>query len=133
VKNYLIVLSPDCLEKCVSVESLESLLHLGVALADKSSVGRMRDSSALKLFSLSNCLKCLNGRHVGKFMFLIPWALQTEVVRNGQLSREEQLMKAVLALNLLSHYFDPSCLPRADGVTQRFVAEKMTAVTFPED
>jgi hypothetical protein len=29
VKNHLIVLSPDCLETCVSVEMLESLFHVG--------------------------------------------------------------------------------------------------------
>jgi hypothetical protein len=42
-------------------------------------------------------------------------------------------MKAVLILKLLFHYFDLSSRPRADGVTQRFVVGKMTALTFAED
>jgi hypothetical protein len=54
VKNHLIVMSPDCLQTAVSVADLESLLHLGRPLSDKSAVGRMRDSYAMLLFSISN-------------------------------------------------------------------------------
>jgi hypothetical protein len=133
LKNHLVVLSPDCLETCCSVDDLESLLKLGAPLSDKSSVGRMRDSYALKLFCLSNCVKCLAADQINEFMFLLPWALQEEVVRSPNLSREDRLMKAVLAFKLLLHYFDLSSLPHAEGVTQRFLAEETIAVTFAED
>jgi hypothetical protein len=96
VKNHLVVMSPDCLETPVSVADLESVLHLGRALSDKSSVGRMRDSYALQLFSIANCLKCLETGHENGFMFMLRWALQEEVIRAPELSREERLIKAVL-------------------------------------
>jgi hypothetical protein len=133
VKNHLVVMSPDCLETSISVTDLESLLHLGRALSDKSSVGRMRDSYALQLFSISNCLKCLSAGHVNEFMFMLPWALQEEVIRAPELSRQERLMKAVFSFKLLMHYFDLSSIPRAPGVTQRFTREETIAVTFAED
>jgi hypothetical protein len=133
VKNHLIVMSPDCLATAVSVVDLESVLKLGRPLSDKSSVGRMRDSYALQLFSISNCLKCLETGHVNEFMFMLPWALQEEVIRAPDLSREDHLMKAMLSFRLLLHYFDLSSLPRAKGVTQKFKQDKTTAVTFAED
>jgi hypothetical protein len=60
VKNHPVTLSPDSVEYTVKGEDLEALLGLAAALTDKSSVGKMRDSSALQLFSLQNCLKCLS-------------------------------------------------------------------------
>jgi hypothetical protein len=47
----------------------------------------MPDSSPLQLFSLVNRLKCLSNDNVNEFMFLLPWALQEEVLRNPLLSR----------------------------------------------
>jgi hypothetical protein len=133
VKNHMVVMSPDCLQTAVDVKDLESLLHLGRALSDRSSVGRMRDSYALQLFSIPNCLRCLSAGQMNEFMFLLPWALQEEVIRAPELSRKERLMKAVLSLKLLLHYFDLSSLPRAKGVTQRFSKAETEAVTFAED
>jgi hypothetical protein len=133
VKNHPVVLSPDCLASWVKVEELESLLHLGTVLTDKSSVGRMRDSYALKLFSLSNCIRCLDADAYNEFVYLLPFALQEEVVRNPDLSREDRLMRAILAFKFLMHLFDLSSLPPAEGVKQRFRSGETTAVTFAED
>jgi hypothetical protein len=82
VRNHLVILSPNCLETCVTVESLKSLLHLGTAFVDKSSVEHICVSVALKLCSLSNCFTCLDAHQIDKFMFLLPWELQEEGVRN---------------------------------------------------
>jgi hypothetical protein len=120
-KNHLVVLSPNCLETCGSVEELESLLHLRAALSGTSAVGCMRDSDALKLFSVPDALKCLDANQINEFMDLMPWALQEEVFRNPQLSREERLMKAILSLKLLLHDFDLSSLPRPEGVRSRLI------------
>jgi hypothetical protein len=70
---------------------------------------------------------------MNEFMFMLPWALQGEVISAPNLSRSERLMKAVLSFKLLMHYFDMSSLPRAEGVTQRFNSEDTIAVTFAED
>jgi hypothetical protein len=133
VKNYLVVMSSDCLEMAVSVADLESVRHLGRALSDKSSVERMRDSYALQPFSISNCSKCLSPGHVNEFMFMLPWALQEEVIRAPELSCEEQFITAVLSSRLLLHYFDFTSLPRAKSITQRFTEDETVAVMFAGD
>jgi hypothetical protein len=52
--------------------------------------------------------------------------------RSG-LSRDERLMKAILSFKLLLHYFDLSCLPRQDGISQQYTAGQTEAVTFAPD
>jgi hypothetical protein len=133
VKNHPVTLSPDSIHNAVNGDDLESLLKLGAALQDKSSIGKMRDSYALKLFSLENCLECLNADDKEKeLMYLLPWALQEEVIRSPTLSRQERLDKATLSFRLLFHYYLLSFFPSAPGVSQRFQQETTTAVTFAE-
>jgi hypothetical protein len=62
VKKHPITLSPDSVEDAVNGEDLEALLGLEAALTENPPVGKMRDSSALQLFSLENCVKCLSKR-----------------------------------------------------------------------
>jgi hypothetical protein len=60
VKNHSVTLSPDDgTDLAIGADSLETLLKLGTALQDRSSIGKMRHSSALQLFSLEKCVKCL--------------------------------------------------------------------------
>jgi hypothetical protein len=59
VKNHPVTLTPDCLDHLISAGELEDFLHLGAALKDKSSIGKMRDCYALQFFTMKNCLKCL--------------------------------------------------------------------------
>jgi hypothetical protein len=133
VKNHPVTLSPDSVQNAVKGDDLESLLKLGAALQDKSSIGKMRDSYALKLFSLENCLKCLNADdQENELMYLLPWALQEEVIRSPTLSRQERLDKATLSFKLLIHDYLLSFFPSAPGVSQRFNSETTVAVTFAE-
>jgi hypothetical protein len=133
IKKHPVTMSPDSFDAVLDAENLESVLQLGPALLDKSSVGRMRDSYALQLFSYANCLKCLESDYMNEVMYLIPWAIQEEVVRNPALSRDERLMKAILSFKLLLHYFDLSCLPGQDGISQRDAAGQTEVVTFAPD
>jgi hypothetical protein len=93
----------------------------------------MGDSYALQLFSLANCLDCREKNDDLAMLYLLPWALQEEVIRSPTSRRSERLEKAVLSFYLLLHYFDLSFLPRAEGVTQRFNKGRTTAVTFAQD
>jgi hypothetical protein len=133
VKNHPVTLCPELDEDVITCEDLEALLELGNALSDKSSIGRMRDSYAVQLFSLINCSDCMEKDEDLALLYLLPWALQEEVIRSPHLLRRERLEKAVLSFFLLLHYFDLSFLPRAEGVTQRFNRKQTVAVTFAED
>jgi hypothetical protein len=134
VKNHSVTLSPESLANfALSAESLETLLKLGDTLRDRSSIGKMRDSYPLRLFSLENCLKCLKANQSNELMYLLPWALQEEVLRNPALSRDQRLEKAVLGFQLLMHYYDLSCLPHVGGVTKRFSSGTTQVLAFADD
>jgi hypothetical protein len=64
IKNHPVTWNPDSFDAVLDAENLESILQLGLALLDKSSVGRMRDSYALQLFSYANCLKCRESNYI---------------------------------------------------------------------
>jgi hypothetical protein len=59
VKNHPVTICPELPDDIITCEDLESLLNMGNALSDKSSIGRMQDSSALQLLSLANCSVCI--------------------------------------------------------------------------
>jgi hypothetical protein len=73
------------------------------------------------------------GDYFFTILYLIPWAVQEEVVRNPDLSRDDRVMKTILSFKLLLHYFDLSCLPRQDGISQRYIAGQTEAVTSAPD
>jgi hypothetical protein len=132
-KNHAVVLSHDSFANAVTCDDLQTLLRLGRVLTDKSSTAKMRDSYALKLFSLTNCSKCIEAKNLMVVMYLLPWSLQEEVLRSHRLSRQERLEKAILARKLLFHYYQLSHFPHAPGVTQRFHSKTTVAVTLAED
>jgi hypothetical protein len=88
---------PDDVLTC---QDLESLLNFGNALSDESSIGRMRDSYALRLFSLANCLNCVEKEGDFALLHLLPWVLQEEVAQSLALTRKERLEKASLSFYL---------------------------------
>jgi hypothetical protein len=104
-------LSSDRLGTAVGLADLESLLHLAHGLFDQTSAGCMRDSDALRLFSISNGPKCLSLEQMNGFPFLLPWACQEGVIRASEVSRDERLITAVLGCQLLLYYFDLSSVP----------------------
>jgi hypothetical protein len=69
---------------------------------------------------------------VNELMYLLPWALQEEDLRNPGLSRNEPLEKATLSRELLMHYFNLSRLPHDRKVSQQFYSKMTWAVTFAE-
>jgi hypothetical protein len=68
-----------------------------------------------------------------EMMYLLPWALQEEVVPSPALTRQDRFEKAMLGFKLLLHYYHLSAFPAADGVSQRFHGGVTEAVTFAED
>jgi hypothetical protein len=81
------------------------MLRLGPPLADLSSVGKIRDSYAITLFMLENCPKCFESGDPHSAVFLLPWALQEEVIRSTSIPRDERLFKAIASFKLLMHLF----------------------------
>jgi hypothetical protein len=134
VKNHPLALSPDSLDHLLRGDRFEEILELGSALHDKSAVGKMRDSYALQFFSLKNCIKCLHEEQLTEFMYLLPFTLQADVIRNPDMPRDERLAKAILSFRLLNHYFDLCCGKHYPTVHGRYCARRGTeAVSFAEN
>jgi hypothetical protein len=133
VKNHPVAIFPETPGDVLTCQDLESLLNFGNALSDESSIGRIRDSHALQLFSLAKCLDFVEKDGDLALLSLLPWALQEEVIRSSALTRRERLEKAVGSFYRFIHFFDLSFLPRSEGITQRFDSRRTTAVTFAED
>jgi hypothetical protein len=96
-------------------------------------MGKMRDFHALQLFSLENYLKCLQEDRTNELVYLLPFALQEEVLRNAGLTGEQRLEKAILSFKQLRHYFHLSSFPRDQGVTKQFLQNRMQVLTFADD
>jgi hypothetical protein len=124
VKNHLRTLSPDSIDLMITVDDLQAILELG----------RMWNSSALQIFSLSDCAKRFEQGNRNGFMYLVPWTFQEEIVCNPGLSREKCLMKAVLSLKLLTYYFKLCCsMSFAAGVAKPPSSDGIVAIKFDED
>jgi hypothetical protein len=79
-KNHAVTLNPESTTTIVNQSKLQEVLQLGSALTDCSSIGKMRDSYVLQLFSLANCLKLIETNELIALIYLLPWTLQEEVI-----------------------------------------------------
>jgi hypothetical protein len=68
-----------------------------------------------------------------EFMYLIPWTLQEEVMRNQRLESQERLLTALLAFKFLLRHFELSHMVCGSGVSRRFISRVTVAVTLAED
>jgi hypothetical protein len=66
-------------------------------------------------------------------VFLLPWALQEEVIRSTSVPRDERLFKAIVNFKLLIRLFHLSDLAYAPGMTKRFNRLVTKAVPFADD
>lgn len=69
-----------------TAQDVNKILKLGRALTDNTSQGKMRDSYALEVFTLENCLRLVKGGHLHIAFYLLPYALWNAVVNNPSLS-----------------------------------------------
>jgi hypothetical protein len=93
----------------------------------------MRDSYAIPLFTLENCLQCFESGDLHSAVFLLPWALQKEVIHSTSIRRDERLFKVIVSFKLLMHLLYLSDLPPAPGIMKRFNWFVTKAVTFADD
>jgi hypothetical protein len=80
MKNQLVAICPELPENILTCQYLKSFLDSGSGFSDKSSIGRIRDSYVLKMFSLANYLDCMDKDSDLALMYLLPWALQEEII-----------------------------------------------------
>ena len=83
--NNKVSLSPDG-KDAFSAKDLNTVLQLGSSLTDYSAKGRMRDSYALELFTLTNFFRLMSRGKLHMAFYILPYCLWEQVLRNQHLS-----------------------------------------------
>ena len=80
INNVIVVTRAD-LTSTTNVAEAERVLKVGLALSDKSHLGKMRDFYPLELFTLKNVVKLLDKRLYADAFYFVPHALLLLVIR----------------------------------------------------
>lgn len=82
-----ITLNCDKTDHLINAKKLESILYLGPILTDDSSVGKMKDYYALKLFCLDNLEKLFEKDYIYELVYFIPFTCWAEAITNQNINR----------------------------------------------
>ena len=83
--------------KLVNAATLQSVLHLGLTLADKSHLGRMRDFYATSLFTLANVDTLMQEKHYEWALLLLPYSCLFTTLYSTNIATETRLFLVHLA------------------------------------
>ena len=84
--------------------SMNETLHLGIALTDQTSKGRMRDSYALQIFTLENFLNLFQDDAMNMAFFILPYALWNNVINNPGMSCQLRREFLVICLDIFAMF-----------------------------
>ena len=90
---------------CVSSQSLENILHLGLTLTDSSSIGFMKDYYPLKLFSLENLFTLLEKNKKDEFLYFLPFTLMIEAILSDSLKKNSRLYFLKISFHILYCFY----------------------------
>lgn len=79
--DHVISVFSSCPSANTDYEAVRNLLDLGMALYDKSQLGRMRDCYAIDMFTLGNVVKLLKHGHFPDAVYFIPFTLLLVCIR----------------------------------------------------
>ena len=86
--NHVVAIYPQTAADLVSAMSLNEDLELGLALADESQIGKMKDAYALQIFTCVNSFTELEKGKFASFYFLLIYMLLIDVFRCPHFSLE---------------------------------------------
>ena len=83
------------------------LLRVGLALSDKSQLGRMRDFYPIELFTVKNVIKLIEGKCFADAFYFFPFTLLLLVIRVPFFRSDFRLQLLEIAFVLFRHvYYD---------------------------
>ena len=91
-----------------NAQDMESVLHLGKSLCDRSSTGKMRDQYPLEIFTVENFMKLLMGGHVNMAFFVLPYSLWNLAVRSPDVAVQMRMDLLSFVMEIFS--FHEECL-----------------------
>ena len=96
---------------------LESILHLGDALLDNSPKGKMKDFYCIEIFRMDNFFTLMNQKYYSAALYILPYILWGEVIRNPSYTPQLRLDLLTLVLDIFA-YFKSQIKDLNNGVTQ---------------
>ena len=87
-----------------NANDLESILHLGKPLTDYNTVGKMKDSYALDIFTIPNYFLLLKNGKISEAYYILPYALWTEAVRNPTYTPQQRLDILTVVLEIFARH-----------------------------
>ena len=134
VINHPVALVWDEKMAFVTAESLEKTLHLGKALEDKSTIGKMRDCYVIKLFTLSNVVKLIRSHDYAGAFFLLPYASLFAAIYECNLTNETRVFFVRLAYYCFLRFLHqiPVIVGNSENIKTKFQQGSIaTTITEP--
>lgn len=101
-----------------NANDLESILHLGKPLTDYNTVGKMKDSYALDIFTIPNYFLLLKNGKISEAYYILPYALWTEAVRNPTYTPQQRLDILTVVLEIFARHKKTIATLNKDKVSQ---------------
>ena len=106
-------------EEYASCDSINTILQLGNAIDDKSSLGKMRDSYVIQLFNMKNIAKLIKAKDYGSAAALFPYACIVFVLFSTSISLQCRLFLIELSFQYFSVLLDQYPLMGEYSISQK--------------
>jgi hypothetical protein len=130
--SHPIAMNPRSLVNVFDCDSIQTILNLGDVLEDKSTIGRMRDCYAIKLFTFENAERCLLANKPACTVYLFIFALLYSCLHMINISISQRLFRSRLAFELLSSLLALNDFGHLKEVTGSW-SKKSEALTLASD
>lgn len=92
--------------KCVNVSLLQEAVKLGLVISDKSSIGAMKDSYIIKLFSWETFIKLLQAQRFDGALYIAPFMFMLHVIKSETLNKSDRFEMLSLAIRQFYFYLN---------------------------
>ena len=117
-----VIVNPYATNLPVDSEKLQKILNIGLALSDKTSIGKMRDSYPIQLFTFRNSIMLYDANYFEAFVYVFIFALFNETLLNHHISVNTRLYLLEIFIDILiffSNKFTKASLPENLGMTKK--------------
>ena len=88
----------------IDYQKMNDILQLGKPLTDKSTIGKMKDSYPLQIFTLENLIELLKHDAYEYALYILPYSFWCEAVRNPVILPQMRLEILEFILNIFTYF-----------------------------
>ena len=104
ILNHLVCVFPKQ-STCINIKLMQEALQIGLALTDRSTEGRMKDSYVISLFSWSSFVKLINAERYEAAYYILPFMCMNEAIRSQAFTIEERKRFLCIAFQVFRIHF----------------------------